>query len=96
MQMRWQATKLANPGIQKDGRLSSARRGYGHRWRNARLRYLQRFPLCRDCKERGIVRAAEHVHHEMKAKLNPELFWDESYWMPLCEPCHNARTASGE
>jgi hypothetical protein len=32
----------------------------------------------------------------MKGKLNPDLFWDESYWQALCEERHSERTTKGE
>ena len=33
-------------------------------WKNARDRHRRSEPLCRHCKQRGIVKAGEMVHHE--------------------------------
>ena len=44
-------------------RVSSARRGYGGRWRRLRLMQLRREPLCRVCLEMGRTEPATDVDH---------------------------------
>ena len=75
--------------LQKDGRTSSASRGYGHRWRLARNRFLTKHPLCRMCQEVGRVSAATLVDHIRPHRGNMRLFWDMSNWQALCAPCHD-------
>lgn len=75
---------------------TAAERGYDHRWRTFRLSYLARHPLCTDCESQGLVRPAVHIHHIKKLRDHPEYKYDEQWLMPLCETCHNVRTAKGE
>jgi 5-methylcytosine-specific restriction endonuclease McrA len=53
-------------------------------------------PLCEDCSGRGTVEAATEVHHIEKVRRRPELRLAWGNLMPLCDGCHNARTARGE
>jgi 5-methylcytosine-specific restriction protein A len=73
---------------------SSAKRGYGGKWRKARKRYLAAYPLCARCLASGVVTAAEVVDHIIPHKGDLLLFWDRSNWQSLCVPCHNSKTAS--
>ena len=77
-------------------RLPAHLRGYDHSWRKARSDFLQKHPLCEDCMKEGIYTQATDLHHRMKAKEHPHLFYDDRYWMPLCHSCHSKRTAAGE
>lgn len=43
-----------------------------------------------------MVRAAEHIHHKRKLADHPELKYEDGNLVPLCEVCHNRRTAKGE
>ena len=44
---------------------TSAERGYGHKWRQARAGYLRKHPLCVDCcGELGLSGSTEAVLHE--------------------------------
>lgn len=70
------------------------RRLYNHRWRKAREIYLQQHPLCVECKSRGDIAIADVVDHITPHKGDYDLFWDEDNWQPLCETCHNRKTAS--
>jgi len=80
---------------QKDKqRPSASQRGYGSRWRKARRSFLLRNPLCARCAAKGIVRQATVVDHIVPHKGDPDLFWDEKNWQPLCEECHNIKTAT--
>jgi len=75
---------------------SSTSRGYDRRWRNFRKRYLSENVLCIDCLEQQHIKLAEHIHHKRKLKDFPELKYEETNLMSLCEECHNTRTAQGE
>lgn len=51
---------------------------------------LRNEPLCRECAKRGVIRAAEEVHHIVPlAKGGTH---DEGNLMPLCKACHSAIT----
>lgn len=63
-------------------------------WKNLRNYYIRRNPLCEICLNKGIVKAAEEVHHIrpfLSGKTDEErykLLTDESNLMSLCIPCH--------
>jgi 5-methylcytosine-specific restriction protein A len=81
---------------QHDIRRGTAReRGYDTRWEKARKAFLKSNPVCRikgpKCKTIATV-----VDHIRPHRRNKTLFWDRSNWQPACEPCHNAKTASGQ
>ena len=73
-------------------RPSATRRGYDHRWREARASFLREEPLCRKCKEADPPRLtpATVVDHVIPHKGNQRLFWDRSNWAGLCTTCHSA------
>ncbi len=73
-----------------------AQRGYGSRWKRARLAWLRASPLCAACLERGAVVPGQVVDHIVPHRGDRELFWDRGNWQTLCERCHNAKTARGE
>lgn len=70
-------------------RKTASQRGYGGKWRKARLLYLADNPLCVFCSDRGIVEAATVVDHIIPHKGDQKLFWKQSNWQPLCTTCHN-------
>jgi 5-methylcytosine-specific restriction enzyme A len=74
---------------------SSAERGYGYRWQQARQRFLRHHPLCVDPDgvHRGRFEAATDVDHIVPHRGDPVLFWLESNWQPLCASCHSRKTA---
>lgn len=74
-------------------RRTSAQRGYGYKWQQARQGFLARHPLCVTCSARSIVRAATEVDHRVPHKGDMNLFWDRDNWQSLCKPCHSAKTA---
>lgn len=74
-------------------RESSAKRGYGHRWRGARLDFLSKNPLCVECLGIGRVTAASVVDHIKAHKGDMRLFWDQNNWQALCKSCHDTKTA---
>jgi 5-methylcytosine-specific restriction enzyme A len=74
-------------------RPSATRRGYGARWRRARIAYLARHPLCVPCREAGRLQPATVVDHVVPHRGDQRLFWDQSNWAPACKSCHDAKTA---
>ncbi|PZM62604.1 HNH endonuclease [Paenibacillus dendritiformis] len=74
-------------------RESASKRGYDHRWRKARIRFLREHPLCKQCYEDGRLTAATVVDHIIPHKGDKELFWDRKNWQGLCESCHGVKTA---
>jgi len=77
-------------------REGSHERGYGRRWRNAALRYLDQHPLCVECQRQGKVTAAQCVDHIIPHRGEYGLFWDERNWQALCNSCHGVKTGRGE
>lgn len=77
-------------------RKSAHQRGYGVRWRKARLAYLSEHPLCVYCEREGRVQAAEVVDHIKPHKGEMELFWDQDNWQSLCKPHHDSVKQSEE
>lgn len=75
-------------------RPNSNQRGYGARWRAARVVFLSAHPKCWYCEQLGRLSAATVVDHFEPHKGDQQLFWDESNWRAACAPCHNSRTAS--
>ena len=66
------------------------------RWQRLRAEKLHRDPLCERCKQRGIITAAEEVHHIIPVEsgcMLPEmtrLAYDAANLMSLCHRCHEA------
>jgi len=73
---------------------SAASRGYGARWRKASRQFLRENPLCRHHQQQGIVKAATVTDHTIPHKGDQDLFWDRNNWQPLCDECHNIKTAT--
>ena len=73
-------------------RESASRRGYNSRWQKARVRYLHSHPLCVECKKQGKLTQATVVDHIVPHRGDQKLFWNESNWQPLCNPCHDKKT----
>lgn len=68
--------------------LTTTQRGYGWQWQKLRLIILAEEPLCRFCRERGLVTPADEVDHiDGNAHNN-----DRDNLRPLCRPCHLQRT----
>lgn len=84
--------------------LSSAAKGYGHRWKLARADFLRHHPLCCFCLEQGRNVPAVVVDHRVAHRLGDarrsgdaeriaaawRLFWDRANWQPLCRHCHDS------
>jgi 5-methylcytosine-specific restriction protein A len=75
-------------------RESSWRRGYNTQWQKVRDMFLHTHALCEmDCKDKGLVVAAEVVDHIIPIAERPELRLDPSNLRAACKPCHDRRTA---
>ncbi|MGZ4955295.1 MAG: HNH endonuclease [Methylobacter sp.] len=68
---------------------SSAQRGYGYKWQQAREGWLRSHPLCEAHKRKGQVAVAEVVDHIVPHKGDMKLFWDRDNWQSLCKLCHD-------
>ena len=95
--------KAAKPFRQRDSepierRGSANSRGYNHRWRKASKAWLSHIEnvLCAECKRHGRETLATLVDHIIPHRGDQAKFWDQSNWQPLCDPCHNQKTARGE
>lgn len=71
---------------------------YGRKeWRQLRNRIIRENPLCYDCYNKGIIKAAEEVHHvkpfmkTQSERLRLELLLDEDNLVCLCKECHKKR-----
>lgn len=73
---------------------SSTSRGYGWRWRNARVRFLRENPLCAMCSTVDSPTSATVVDHIIPHRNDEFLFWNEQNWQPLCASCHSRKTAA--
>ena len=75
-------------------RPSAAARGYGRRWRVARLAFLKRHPHCVSCRANGRETAAAVVDHIRPHRGNMRKFWDTMNWQALCRSCHGRKTTT--
>lgn len=71
---------------------SAESRGYDSRWQKARKRFLAAHPLCVECLKEGKYTKATVVDHIQAHRGDPELFWDERNWQPLCKFHHDQKT----
>jgi 5-methylcytosine-specific restriction enzyme A len=74
---------------------SAHARGYGSNWERARAAFLAEHPLCRTCKEHGVLELAVIVDHIQPHRGDAGLFWAQSNWQSLCKPCHDRKTRAG-
>ncbi len=70
---------------------SAASRGYGHKWRAARLGYLRTYPMCAMCAADGAATVATVVDHVVPHRGDFDLFWQRDNWQALCTTCHSSR-----
>lgn len=79
--------------IQRTGRkLTTTERGYGWQWQKLRPLVLAEEPLCRFCREKGLIVAAEEIDHIDGDSHNN----DRGNLRPLCRACHLERTAKDQ
>lgn len=83
---------------------SSAARGYGYRWQQARDAFLRDHPLCAMCSTDDRPVPAAVVDHKVPPRLKEakasglsqqiaaawKLFWSRSNWQSLCKHCHDS------
>ena len=64
------------------------------RWLKCRAAYISEHPFCERCESRGIIRAADHVHHKKwlneEDYSNPLVALNHDLLESLCIDCHNA------
>lgn len=78
------------PDCRKDTRPSAAKRGYDHKWRRTRGRYLQLHPTCEHA---GCAEQATDVHHkDGKGPQGPSGHQHHNL-LALCHTHHSQRTA---
>jgi 5-methylcytosine-specific restriction protein A len=51
--------------------------------------------LCTQSERRGRRVIAEVIDHIVAHRGDPQLFWDETNWQPLCKACHDHKTGRG-
>jgi len=69
---------------------SSAKRGYGARWRRYRIRYLMEHPLCINFEEcHNVATVVDHIVLVSQGGS----FWDPDNHQPMCKQCHDRKTA---
>ena len=86
----------ASGRLSDDRRGSAASRGYGHKWRKARLGHLAANPLCVKCLAQSRTVAATTVDHVKPHKGDMKLFWDPKNWQSLCTTHHSATKQAEE
>ncbi|WP_438445895.1 HNH endonuclease [Gorillibacterium sp. sgz5001074] len=72
---------------------SSSERGYGSRWRKYREDFLKKHPLCKTCKDSGVLSTADVVDHIIPHRGDQDLFWNPENHQGLCFICHSRKTA---
>ena len=82
--------KDVSPVHAQGQRQTSAQRGYGYRWQQARARHLKASPLCVMCERQGRIKAADVVDHIIPHRGDQSLFWDETNWQSLCRWHHDS------
>lgn len=73
-----------------DHRRGSAReRGYSAKWDAASAGHLRNNPLCRYCALAEEVEPATLTDHLYPHRGDQALFWNPTYWISCCKPCHD-------
>lgn len=62
---------------------------YDKWWERARLRFLDKHPLCVRCQALGRIEPATVVDHVIPHKGDVKLFRDRGNWQALCKPHHD-------
>jgi 5-methylcytosine-specific restriction protein A len=84
------------PRHHDERRGTAAQRGYGARWQKYRRWFLcqPQNAICVRCKAEGKATPPTVVDHITPHRGNEQLFWDPANHQPLCEGCHNHKTAT--
>jgi 5-methylcytosine-specific restriction enzyme A len=69
-------------------KLTTAQRGYDHRWRKLSEHIRTENPLCKRCESLEIVTPSTEVHHIVPITQNPALRYELSNLIALCRECH--------
>jgi 5-methylcytosine-specific restriction enzyme A len=77
------------PGSWRTDKQTSAQRGYGYKWQQARAQHLAANPLCIRCEAEGRITVATVVDHRIPHRGDMGLFWDRSNWDSLCATHHS-------
>ena len=87
-----QSNRLAtlNPDSWRSTKQTSAQRGYGYKWQQAREGWLRAHPLCVMCEAEGRATAAKVVDHIVPHRGDMVLFWQRTNWQSLCTTHHSA------
>lgn len=88
-----EAARKASRQASDQARGTASQRGYGYSWQQIRLIILNREPLCRPCKARGLTVEATCVDH-IVAKVHGGTD-DPANLQPMCARC-NAKKSVGE
>jgi 5-methylcytosine-specific restriction protein A len=62
------------------------------RYKQNRKAFLEKNPLCIECRKKGKTKRANVLDHRTPHKGNAVLFWDQSNWDALCDSCHSVKT----
>lgn len=72
---------------------SAHERGYDAAWRKLRIDFLADNPLCGECQDEGIVRAAIIADHVVPISEAPERRLDRTNLRSMCKRHHDRHTA---
>lgn len=61
------------------------------RWRSVRNYFFQRNPLCKTCKDNGLIQRGHVVDHRVPIRQGGHEYL-ESNLQTLCEKCHNKKS----
>lgn len=93
VQMISEPVKVAvevNPSSWRTSDQTSAQRGYGYKWQQARAGYLAKHPMCVFCERKGLYTPASVVDHSIPHRGDMVLFWKSEHWQALCKTCHDS------
>ena len=62
------------------------------RWRAVRKNYIGGHPLCKFCKEKGLIKEGKVVDHIIPISQGGAE-WNEKNFQTLCTSCHNRKSS---
>jgi 5-methylcytosine-specific restriction protein A len=62
------------------------------RWRKYSKGYLNKHPLCHQCKQENQIAPSDVVDHIVPHRGDRKLFWDSENHQALCNTCHHVKT----
>lgn len=75
---------------ESDYRRGSARaRGYTSAWDKASKGHLVSHPLCLYCALADVIEPSSRTDHLYPHRQDQTLFWNRTYWIACCQPCHD-------